>query len=134
MLNNAVQWLIVKDTKLLLHFLKENHLDKQYFEKIYKCCMGQKILLKTYKAWENRNLSLSRYYINIFDFPKESNDYFGILFNCCLLITHPSYFAVWQDSPWILGTSQSKEIAAWNKVRHDFLETKKMLSFIIKKL
>lgn len=134
MLNNVLQCLIVKDTKFLLHFLKENHLVKPYFKKIHKCSMEQKILFNTYKEWEIRNLSLSKYYINVFDFLTENNDYLRLLFNCGSLIKHPTYFAVWHVSPWLLGTSQINEITAWSKVTNNYLETKKMLSLIIKNL
>lgn len=126
------------DTKWLIHFLKENHIKKEYFNKMLPLKK-----FPSYNDWIkfifNNKVLYTRYikYIveNIDEAKLNDNNIKRILSENPFLISSPGLFAVWQELPFTLITTDnvfdlSLEYKAWKNIRDKFINTK----FIITKI
>ena len=122
------------DTKWLIHFLKENHIFKQYYKKLYN------VLDKENKPFSlidvmNKNLYYTDEYIGVF---KKNDD---MLFDNNNLLTSNILFSSWNFAPYALskqdehGTDISyTESARWLKITYEYVNFKNKMKKINKDL
>lgn len=139
--------IIEKDTKLLYHFLKENHIEKKFFEK-YKNVKRtdekeEDFSLMTIKRWININKNKSDLYFEhtsrqnsiIYDVSQKYkipiDDYIFKDFVCNPnLVQKVDFFSSWSLFPIVLADSNSSEYDKWDNLVRNFINLKIMLYFM----
>ena len=139
--------IIEKDTKLLYHFLKENHIEKKFFKK-YKNIkrtdeQKEDFSLMTIKRWININKNKGDLYFEsstrqnsiIYDVSRKYNipidDYIFKDFVCNPnLVQKVDFFASWSIGPIVLADSDSSEYDKWDNLVRNFINLKIILYFM----
>lgn len=126
--------IIKLDTKWLIHFLKENHVFKQYYKKLYN------VLDKENKPFSlidvmNKNLYYSNEYIGVC---KKNDD---MLFDNNNLLTSNILFSSWNFAPYALSKQDEHvndisytESARWLKISYEYVNFKHKMKNINKDL
>lgn len=138
--------IIEKDTKLLYHFLKENHIDKCFFKKYKNRLQNDEQDVNfnnmTIKRWINYNVSKISSYLSetprqesfCYMFKKQhtSVPFSYLLKNFVLnpnLIQKVDFFASWSMPPNVLVDNESSEYDKWCDIVMNFIKLKTLLYF-----
>lgn len=125
----TIEDVIKKDTKWLIHFLKEKHSLNAYFTK----WMYQNIEEKSsdYNIWLNFILSKKNYYTNNFEIYVLKKQWCNLLYKNGILVDSLVLFATWGKEPYVYSHNISIESREWIILRNNFLDLKQQL-FLIK--
>lgn len=134
MMNN-IEDVIKQDSRWLLHFLKERHIKKQFFDKIYNTT-DKNIKPKTFDEYIDNNIALTKQYLIYFEKLFEENKFNEILFRNPNLIGNNDLFSTWYCSPFVFYpkgeyTFNGDEFNAWLEIRDKYYFLKEKLSKIL---
>ena len=116
------------DTKWLIHFLKENHIFKQYFEKLFK--QSEHIIKHpNYNNWLNYIKSNKEFY-KFSSLEEEDIKLDEMLVKNYQLFNSIFLFANWLGQPLVLKYNASLEAYDWNRFSDKFLNLKRLLNDI----
>lgn len=138
MIVHNVNSIIRKDSKWLLHFLKEKHILKQYLIKIHNSTdMDKKP--KNYQDWIKQNINKKEYYLSGYEKLAQANDWKQLILTNRNLIQNNSLFSSWYyrpfafvvDNNYIINDSLNvKESFEWSKVLNRYIELKTYIGLI----
>ena len=122
------------DTKWLIHFLKENHIFKQYYKKLYNISDKENNSFSL-KDVMNKNLYYTDEYIGFF---KKNND---MLFVNNNLLSSNILFSSWSFAPYVLAKQDENvneishnESARWLNITNEYVNFKNKMKKINKDL
>lgn len=135
MMNN-IEDVIKQDSRWLLHFLKERHIKKQFFDKIYNTT-DKNIKPKTFDEYIDNNIALIKQYLIYFERQFEENKFNDILFKNTNLIGNNDLFSTWYISPFVFCQNGDNffnydEFNVWFEIRDKYYCLKEKLSKIFK--
>lgn len=135
MMNN-IEDVIKQDSRWLLHFLKERHIKKQFFDKIYNTT-DKNIKPKTFDEYIDNNIALIKQYLIYFERQFEENKFNDILFKNTNLIGNNDLFSTWYISPFVFCQNGDNffnydEFNVWFEIRDKYYFLKEKLSKIFK--
>lgn len=131
---------IITDTKWLFHFLKEKHLMKQYYLKLYN--IEDKFIKPfNFNKILEFNLELKNEYINNYEYLTENQRFKRLLIVNDNLLINSNLFANWCGKPFVLSirynlenlnsTKQLVELNQWHDICKKYTEYKNILEKII---
>ena len=129
---NSLEDVIKKDTKWLLHFLKENHCFNQYVTKMN--AQKEQPICYTYENWVNFIKQNDLTYV--YDLIRFSNNnmWVELLKNDKQLLNSITLFSDWRFKPFTLSNSEQKEWKSWLKIKDDYILFKEFIFTIYKNI
>ena len=131
-----INQIIEKDIKWLLHFLKENHIQNQYFQKI-----RDKKIIRNFNTWRKFIFLHKNLYLNMIKYSNQvSNNnqltkymFYDFLKGNSILFSSSVLFSVWAEEPFTLVHGQNitycdLEHKAWKNIRDSFVNTKSIIN------
>lgn len=124
----TIEDVIEIDTKWLVHFLKEKHLFKQYFEKWFK----QYELVINYPNYNDwlKHIKSNKTFYKFSSAREEDIILEKMLITNYQLFNSTILFANWLSQPLVLKNNASLEAYDWNVISEDYLNLKRLLNNI----
>lgn len=120
-----LEYIIEKDTKWLLHFLKEKHSFNHYFEKLISQ-NTQDIFFK-YCYWLNHIKNNKQYYKPSYLTNVNLNEF---IFNNSQLFDNIILFCDWSKLPFTLDITTNLESYKWSEMSNEYKKFKRNLKII----
>lgn len=120
-----LDYIIEKDTKWLLHFLKEKHIFKPYFEKMIS--QNKQNMSLKYDDWLNHIKNNPQYYKPSYLGDISLNDY---IFSNAQLFDNIILFSNWHNLPFTLDINTNSELYKWSEISHEYKKFKRNLKII----
>lgn len=129
---NSLEDVIKKDSKWLLHFLKEKHCFNQYVTKMN--AQKEQPICYTYENWVNVIKENDLTYV--YDLIRFSNNnmWAELLKNDKQLLNSIILFSEWRLKPFTLSNSEQKEWESWLKIKNDYMSFKEFIFTIYKNI